>query len=86
MKDQPIDYQAALDAFRKEEHAPDNPVRSADGLSSPPMIDGYVDYQAMAKAWDKEQEGLYKIHLQAGKKEPQPRSGLAGTVTGRKKP
>ena len=65
-----IDYQAALDAFRKEEHAPDNPVRSADDLSSPPMIDGYVDYQAMIKAWDKEQEGLYKIHLRTGKKNP----------------
>ena len=32
------------------------------------MIDGYVDYQAMIKAWDREQEGLYKIHLHTAKR------------------
>lgn len=66
----PVDYQEALDAFRKEEHAPDNPVHSTGKSSTPPLIEGYVDYQAMIKAWDKEQEGLYKIHLQAGKRNP----------------
>ena len=69
-QNEPIDYQAALDQFRKAENAPDNPVRSMDQPSSPPLIDGYVDYQAMIKAWDKEQEGMYKIHLQAGKRNP----------------
>ena len=66
----PIDYQSALDDFRKEEHAPDNPVRSADLLASPPMIDGYVDYQAIIKAWDEEQEGKYKINMKTGKRNP----------------
>ena len=66
----PVDYQSALDAFRKEEHAPENPVRSAGEPFTPPMIDGYIDYQAAAKAWDKEQEGICKIHLQAGKRNP----------------
>ena len=66
----PVDYQAALDAFRKKEQAPDNPIHSADDPAVPPMTDGYVDYQAATKAWDKEQEGLYKIHLHAGKRNP----------------
>lgn len=65
-----IDYQAIADQFRKIENAPDNPVRSIDQLTSVPMIDGYVDYQTMVKEWDKEQEGLYKIHLQAGRRNP----------------
>ena len=34
------------------------------------MTDGYVDYQAMIKAWDEEQEGKYKIHLQSGRRNP----------------
>ena len=66
----PVDYQEALDLFRKEEHTPDNPVRSTGMPSSLPMTDGYVDYQAIIKEWDKEQEGKYKIHLQAGKRNP----------------
>ena len=66
----PIEYQSALDDFRKEEHAPDNPVRSADLLASPPMIDGYVDYQAMINAWDEEQKGKSTIRLQTGKRNP----------------
>lgn len=70
MKSQPIDYQSALDAFRKEEHTPDNPVRSADLPASPPMINGYVDYQAAIKVWDKEQKGKYKINMKAGKRNP----------------
>jgi len=70
MPDTTIDYQAALDAFRREEHTPDNPVRSPDRPVSPPMIDGYVDYQAMIKAWDRKQKGLYRIRLQHGKRNP----------------
>ena len=70
MINSPIDYQSALDAFRKEEHAPDNPVHSADLPASPPMINGYVGYQAAIKAWDDEQEGKYKIHLQTGRRNP----------------
>ena len=63
MKDNnPVDYQAALDEFRREEHKPDNPVRSSRKSHQPPMIDGCVDYQAAAKAWDKEQAGKYVIY------------------------
>ena len=62
-KENPVDYQTALEAFRKEEHTPDNPIRSPDKPTAPPMIDGFVDYQAAIKAWDKEQSGKYKIHL-----------------------
>ena len=29
MPNTPIDYQSALDAFRKEEHVPDNPVHTS---------------------------------------------------------
>lgn len=68
MTNTPIDYQAALDAFRKEEHAPDTPVRNSALPAAPPMIDGYVDYQAAIKTWDREQEGLYKIHLHTAKR------------------
>jgi hypothetical protein len=57
----PVDYQAALDEFRREEHKPDNPVRSSRKAHNPPMVDGYVDYQA-AKAWDKDQAGKYVIY------------------------
>ena len=66
----PIDYQAALDALRKEEHTPDNPVRTSALPASPPMIDGYIDYQAVINAWDKEQEDNDSIHLQTGKRNP----------------
>ncbi len=68
--DNPIDYQAALDAFRKEEHAPDAPVRNSALPAAPPMIDGYVDYQAAIKTWDREQEDNDSIHLRTGKRNP----------------
>ena len=61
-QNEPIDYQAALNQFRKTENAPDNPVRSTGMPSSPPMNEGYVDYQAAAKAWDKEEAGKYTIY------------------------
>ncbi len=69
-REPPIDYQEALDAFHKEEHAPQNTIRSTGKCPAPPMTDGFVDYEAASKAWDKEQEGLYKIHLQTGKRNP----------------
>lgn len=65
-----IDYKAALEEFRKEEHAPDNPIHSTDKPDAPPMIDGYVDYQAVIAAWDKEQKGLYTICLKTKKRNP----------------
>ena len=57
-----VDYQAALDQFRKEEHAPANPVHGSALPEKPPFNDGYVDYLAAAKAWDKEEAGKYKIY------------------------
>lgn len=65
----PVDYQAALDAFRKEEHTPDNPVHSTGMPSTPPMIKGYINYQAVSKAWDKEQAGKYTIYTVEQEKE-----------------
>ena len=67
---QPIDYQAALDDYRREEHRPVAPVHSGNSRLSPPLIDGFVDYLAVTKAWEKEQEGLYKIRMKAGKRNP----------------
>ena len=67
---QPIDYQVALDDYRREEHRPVAPVHSSDSRLSPPMIDGFVDYEVVMKAWEKKQEGLYKIRMKAGKRNP----------------
>ena len=68
MTNTPIDYQSALDAFRKEENTPDNPVRSADSTASVYITDSIVDYEAVSRAWDKEQAGKYKIRLRAKKR------------------
>ena len=57
--DSPVDYQAALDQYRKEEHAPANPVHGSALPEKPPLTDGYIDYQAVAKAWGKEEAGNY---------------------------
>lgn len=70
MPNTPTDYQSALDAFRKEEHLPDNPVRSSALPVSPPLIDGYVDYQAMINAWDKAQKGKSAVRMKTGKRNP----------------
>ena len=58
----PIDYQTALEQFRKEEHAPDHPVRSPDRVASLPMMNGFVDYQAAVRAWDRAQAGKYVMY------------------------
>lgn len=65
----PVDYQAVFDQFRKGEHTPDNPVRSPAKTRPTPMTEGYVDYQATAKAWDKEQAGKYITHTEKHKDE-----------------
>ena len=69
-KEQVIDYQAALDEFRRNEHEPDNPVQSSGMPEKPPMVEGFVDYVAAVKAWDKEQDGQSIIHMHAGKRNP----------------
>lgn len=58
----PVDYEAALEEFRKEEHRPDNPVRSSRNTHNPPLIDGCVDYQAVIRAWNKAQAGKYTVY------------------------
>jgi len=57
-----VDYQATLERFRKEEHIPENPVHGSALPEKPVLIDGYVDYQAAARAWDKEEAGKYTIY------------------------
>lgn len=57
-----IDYQAAVDQYRKKEHAPANPVHGSALPEKPPLNGGYVDYLAAAKAWDKEEAGKYSIY------------------------
>ena len=57
-----VDYQAALEQYRKEEHAPNNPVRVSALPEKPPFTDGYVDYLAATKAWDNEEAGKYTIY------------------------
>ena len=71
MKNTPIDYQEAIEQFRKEELTPDTPVRSGGKLSAPPMTDGYIDYQAVIKKWDKQQAGKYTIYTMEHEKESQ---------------
>lgn len=61
-KDTAIDYQAALDAYRREEHTSDDNVHSTDQPVSPPMTDGVVDYEVATKIWDKGQKDLYIVH------------------------
>ena len=62
--DSPVDYQAALDQYRKEEHTPDNPVHGSAIPEKLPFTDGYVDYLAAAKAWNKEEAGKYTIYTE----------------------
>ena len=49
-KNESVDYQATLNQFRKEEHMPANPVYGSTLPEKSPLIDGYVDYQAAARA------------------------------------
>ena len=60
MQNTPIDYQSALDAFRKEERAPENQVHSPDDIR--PLADKPVDYLAVSRAWEKMQAGKYTIY------------------------
>lgn len=69
-KENLINYQAVLKQYQKQGHDPDNSILNPDKHTIPPMIDGYVDYQAAIKAWDKEQAGMYKIHLHVKKRNP----------------
>ncbi len=61
---EPVDYQAALDTFRKEEHKPDNPVSGSAAPVPPPVINGAVDYITASKTWDKTQAGKSVIYTE----------------------
>ena len=43
---------------------PENPVHSSTMPFQPARIDGYVDYLAAVKAWDKDQAGKYVIYTE----------------------
>ena len=60
----PVDFQAALDAFRREEHKPENPFLSPGNAFFTPAAGAYVDYLAVVKAWDKQQAGKYVIYTE----------------------
>ena len=53
-----------MEEFCREEHEPDNSVRSPEKILSTPMSDGYLDYQAATKAWEKQQAGKYVIYTE----------------------
>ena len=69
-EEQVIDYQAALDEFRRNEHEPDNPVQSSGLPERPPLVEGYVDYLSAVKAWDKEPVRQNAIQMHNGKRNP----------------
>lgn len=55
--DTAVDYQAALDQYRREEAIPESAIRGTGKPSKPPIKDGYVDYMKVSKDWEKEQAG-----------------------------
>ena len=65
---EPVNYLSAIEALRQEEQSQQNQIHDPDYI--PPQADEPVDYMAASRAWDKEQAGKYKIHLQTGKKNP----------------
>ena len=65
---EPVDYLAAISALRQEEHGQQSQIHDPDYV--PSLADEPVDYQAISTAWEKEQAGKYKIHLQKGKRTP----------------
>ena len=65
---EPVDYLAAIDQLRKKEQIQQSQIHDPDYI--PPQTDEPVDYLAASKAWEKEQAGKYKIHLQTGKRNP----------------
>ena len=65
---EPVDYLAAIKVLRQEEQNQQIQIHDPDYI--PPQADEPVDYLAISKAWEKEQAGKYKIHLQAGKRNP----------------
>ena len=65
---EPVDYLAAVEHLRQEEQGQQSQIHDPDYI--PPQADEPVDYLSAAKAWDRQQEGKYKIHLQTGKRNP----------------
>ena len=61
---EPVDYQAALDAFRRDEHKPDNPVGGSAAPVPPPLAGGAVDYIAASRAWTRHLAGKYTIYTE----------------------
>lgn len=66
----PIDYQAAMDQFQRNEFEPDTPIQSSSMPEDPPLADGYVDYLAAVKAWDAARPEGLTIRMQNKKRNP----------------
>lgn len=56
---EPVDYQAAIDQFRKSELDPETTVQAP---FIQPKMNKCVDYEAIVKAWDKQITASEKIH------------------------
>ena len=67
-KDTPVDYLAAIGQIQQEEQTDKHQIHDPNFI--PTCSEEPVDYLAISKAWEKEQAGKYKIHLQTGKRNP----------------
>ncbi len=68
MNKEPFDYLAAISQLRQEEQTEKHQIHDPDFI--PSRSEEPVDYLAISKTWEKEQEGKYTIHLQTGKRNP----------------
>ena len=57
----PVDYLAAIEQLRQEEQSENSQIHNAPGII-PTNPEEPVDYQAVSKAWDKQQAGKYTIY------------------------
>ena len=59
---EPVDYLAAMEQLRQEEKAKKHQIRSPEFI--PSRADEPVNYPVASRAWETEQKGKYKIHMQ----------------------
>ncbi len=59
----PVDYQAVIDSMRREEHKPDNPVRTTEIPYIQTKTGKHVDYQKASDIWKKEQAGKHTLYI-----------------------
>ena len=63
-----VDDLAAIEQLRQDEQNEKSQIYDPDAVC--PQKAEAVDYLAISKAWEKERNGRYIIHLQTGKKNP----------------